>query len=60
MERFLIYSKDIQESIITESEKYLDEMLRPYIKNILLSVDDILDLIVKYYNDTYEVLNLRF
>lgn len=60
MERFLMYSKDIQESTITGSEKYPGEMLRPYAENVPLSVDDILDLIVKYYNGAYEGLNLRF
>ena len=60
MERFLMYSKDIQESAITGNEKYLGEMLRPYAENVSLSADDILDLMIKYYNDAYEGLNLRF
>ena len=35
-------------------------MLRPYAENVSLSADDILDLMIKYYNDAYEGLNLRF
>ena len=60
MERFLMYSKDIQELAITGSEKYPGEMLRLYVENVSLSADNILDLIIKYYNDTYKGLNLRF
>jgi hypothetical protein len=60
MERFLMYSKDIQESTITGSEKYPGEMLRPCAENVPLSADDILDLMVRYYNGAYEGLNLRF
>ncbi|RHZ71625.1 hypothetical protein Glove_256g211 [Diversispora epigaea] len=58
MRRFWMYSRTIQESTISEKEPFLGEMLKPFSKNIPLSADGILDLMIAYYNDIYE--NLKF
>ncbi|RHZ67057.1 hypothetical protein Glove_303g42 [Diversispora epigaea] len=58
MRRFWMYSRTIQELTISEKEPFPGEMLKPFSENIPLSADEILDLIVAYYNDTYE--NLKF
>ncbi len=36
MRRFLLYFRNIKESVITGCKVFLDEMLRPYSNNILL------------------------
>ncbi|RHZ85231.1 hypothetical protein Glove_69g30 [Diversispora epigaea] len=59
MRRFWMYSRTIQESTIFEKEPFPDEMLKPFSKNILLSADGILDLMIAYYNNTYENLKFR-
>ncbi|RHZ72285.1 hypothetical protein Glove_243g88 [Diversispora epigaea] len=53
-----MYSRTIQESTIFEKEPFPDEMLKPFSENMPLSVDGILNLMIAYYNDTYE--NLKF
>ncbi|RHZ82956.1 hypothetical protein Glove_102g68 [Diversispora epigaea] len=59
MRRFWMYSRTIQESTISGKELFPDEMLKPFSKNIPLSADGILDLMIVYYNDTYENLKFR-
>jgi hypothetical protein len=59
MRRFWMYSRTIQESTISGKEPFPGEMLKPFSENIPLSADGILDLMVAYYNDTYENLKFR-
>ncbi|RHZ75494.1 hypothetical protein Glove_213g165 [Diversispora epigaea] len=59
MRRFWMYSKTIQESTISGKEPFLGEMLKLFSENIPLSADGILDLMIAYYNDTYENLKFR-
>src|SRR5436305_6161425 len=54
--RFLLNSKDVQNSVITGSEAFPGEMLRPLSENILMSAE-ILDRIVEYYTASYEKHN---
>jgi len=58
MHRFLLNSKNIQESAITGSEDFPGEMLNPKSDNILLSTN-MLDLMVDYYMATYEEFEFR-
>jgi len=58
MHRFLLNSRNIQESIITGSEPFPGEMLNSKSDNILLSTN-MLDLMVKYYMATYEKFEFR-
>ncbi|RHZ77746.1 hypothetical protein Glove_173g75 [Diversispora epigaea] len=58
MRRFWMYSRTIQESTISGKEPFPGEMLKPFSENIPLLADGILDLMIAYYNDTYE--NLKF
>ena len=53
MRRFLLYSRNIKKSVITECEAFPDKMLRPYSNNILLS-NEMLDRMVEYYEAAYE------
>src|SRR6266540_3091940 len=53
MRRFLLHSRNIKESVITECEAFSGEMLRPYSNNILLS-NEMLDRMVEYYEAAYE------
>ncbi|RHZ87470.1 hypothetical protein Glove_34g53 [Diversispora epigaea] len=59
MRRFWMYSRTIQESTISGKEPFPGEMLKPFSENISLSADRILDLMIAYYNDTYENLKFR-
>ncbi|RHZ90207.1 hypothetical protein Glove_4g13 [Diversispora epigaea] len=59
MRRFWMYSRIIQESTISGKEPFPGEMLKPFLENIPLSADGILDLMIAYYNDTYENLKFR-
>jgi len=59
MRRFWMCSRQIQESTISGKEPFPGEMLKPYSENVLLSADDILDLMINYYNDIYENLEFR-
>ncbi|RHZ57880.1 hypothetical protein Glove_382g57 [Diversispora epigaea] len=59
MRRFWMYSRTIQESTISGKEPFPGEMLKPFSENIPLSADGILDLMIAYYNDTYENLKFR-
>ncbi|RHZ73011.1 hypothetical protein Glove_235g14 [Diversispora epigaea] len=59
MRRFWIYSRTIQESTISGKEPFPGEMLKPFSENIPLSADGILNLMIAYYNDTYENLKFR-
>ncbi|RHZ45672.1 hypothetical protein Glove_661g16 [Diversispora epigaea] len=54
-----MYSRTIQESTISGKEPFLDKILKPFSENISLLADGILDLMVAYYNDTYENLKFR-
>src|SRR5436305_4552760 len=56
--RFLLNSKDVQNSVITGSEAFPGEMLRPLSENILMSAE-ILDRIVEYYTASYEKHNFQ-
>ncbi|RHZ78404.1 hypothetical protein Glove_165g32 [Diversispora epigaea] len=58
MRRFWMYSRTIQESTISGKESFPGEMLKPFSENIPLSADGILNLMIAYYNNTYE--NLKF
>ena len=55
LKRFLEHSKNIQDSEITGSKAFPGEMLNPYSENVLLS-QEMQDLMVNYYNATYESL----
>ena len=58
MYRFLLHSKNVQNSVITGSEAFPGEMLRPLSENILMSAE-ILDRIVEYYTASYEKHNFQ-
>ena len=58
MHRFWLSSINIQESLITGSESFPGEMLKPSDENVLLS-SSMLDLMVEYYKATYEMLEFR-
>ncbi|RHZ58485.1 hypothetical protein Glove_373g11 [Diversispora epigaea] len=47
------------ESTISGKEPFSGEMLKPFSENIPLSADGILDLMIAYYNDTYENMKFR-
>jgi hypothetical protein len=53
MERFWFNSRNILESTVTGCEAFPGEMLRPNSENIILT-KSMLDLMVEYYNATYE------
>ena len=53
MRRFLLYFKNIKESVITGCEAFLGEILRSYFNNILLS-NEMLNWIVEYYKAIYK------
>ncbi|RHZ86920.1 hypothetical protein Glove_42g73 [Diversispora epigaea] len=59
MRRFWMYSRTIQESTISGKKPFPGEMLKPFSENIPLSADGILNLMIAYYNDTYENLKFR-
>ena len=50
--------QNIQESQISDSEKFSDKFLKPSSDNVLLS-NEMLDLIVEYYMTTYDNLEFR-
>src|SRR3954452_19134564 len=54
--RFLIHSNDIQNSVITGSEVFSDEMLKLSSEDILMT-PEMFDRIVEYYNATYKMHN---
>jgi hypothetical protein len=56
--RFLNNTYNIQETIINGSEKFPGELLRPENPNIVVSAE-ILDLLVEYYEASYETMNFR-
>jgi hypothetical protein len=58
MERFWLNSRNIKESTITGSEAFPGEMLNPTSNNVVLS-RSMLDLLVNYYIDTYEMYNFK-
>jgi hypothetical protein len=58
MYRFLLHSKDVQNSLITGSESFPGEMLRPSSKDIIMTAE-MLDRMVEYYTATYEMYNFR-
>ncbi|RHZ83389.1 hypothetical protein Glove_95g43 [Diversispora epigaea] len=58
MRRFWMYSRTIQKLTISEKEPFSSKMLKPFSENIPFLIDEILDLMITYYNDTYE--NLKF
>jgi hypothetical protein len=58
MYRFLIHSKDIQNSVITRSEAFPGKMLKPSSEGIVMTAE-MLNRMVEYYNATYEMYNFR-
>ncbi len=58
MHRFWLNSINIRESLITGSESFPGEMLKPSDENVILSAS-MLDLMVNYYKATYETLEFR-
>lgn len=58
LKRFWTNSRNIKDSLITGSEAFPGEMLRPYSEGVLLS-PEMLDLMVDYYTATYESLEFR-
>jgi hypothetical protein len=58
MYRFLIHSKDIQNLVITGSEAFPGEMLKPSSEGIVMTAE-MLNRMVEYYNATYEMYNFR-
>ena len=58
MARYLLYSQNINESLISGYEAFPGEMMRPSSENILMS-SEMLDLMVDYYNATYPTYNFR-
>ncbi|PKY61851.1 hypothetical protein RhiirA4_487412 [Rhizophagus irregularis] len=58
MERFWLNSRNIQQSIVTESESFSDEMLGPASDNVVMS-NSMLDLLIEYYLVTYETLEYQ-
>jgi hypothetical protein len=58
LHRFLINTYNIQESVINGSERFPGELLRP--ENLNLSIPaEMLDLLVEYYEASYETMNFR-
>jgi hypothetical protein len=58
MYRFLLHSKNVQDSVITGREEFPGEMLKPTSENILMTAE-MLDRMVEYYMATYEMYNFR-
>src|SRR2546429_9438708 len=58
MYRFLLHSKDIQNSLITGSESFPGEMLRLSSEDIIMTAE-MLGRMVEYYVATYEMYNFR-
>ncbi len=58
MERFLLYSQNIKESLIYGYEAFPGEMLSPSSENILMS-NEMLNIMVKYYKMTYIRYNFQ-
>lgn len=58
LKKFWIHSKNIQDSVITGSEAFPGGMLKPCSEDFLLS-PEMLNLMVDYYNATYELLEFR-
>ena len=55
MHQFWLSSINIQELLITSSESFPGEMLKPSDENVILSAS-ILNLMINYYKATYETL----
>jgi hypothetical protein len=58
MRRFLFNTYNIQESVITGSERFPGELLTPQWQKLIIPAD-LLDLLVEYYTATYENLSFR-
>ena len=58
LHRFLINTYNIQESVINGSERFPGELLRPQNLNLLIPAE-MLDLLVEYYEASYEIMNFR-
>ena len=58
MYRFLLHSKNVQNSAITGREAFPGEMLRPSSEDIIMMAE-MLDRMVEYYTATYEMYNFR-
>ena len=54
--RFLINTYNIQESVITGTERLPGELLYPRKQNLMIP-DEMLNILVEYYNATYETMN---
>src|SRR3989442_14662921 len=58
MYQFLMNSRNILESLIASCEEFLEKFLAPQSENIQLN-EQIYDLLIKYYEDTYVDLNIQ-
>ncbi|GBC14324.2 hypothetical protein RIR_jg39108.t1 [Rhizophagus irregularis DAOM 181602=DAOM 197198] len=56
MERYLLYSQNIKESLIAGCEAFPGEMLGPSLEKVIMS-SEMLDIMVDYYNATYPANN---
>ena len=56
--RFLNNTYNIQETVINGSEQFPGKLLRPEKFNLIIS-SEILDLLVEYYETSYETINFR-
>jgi hypothetical protein len=58
MERYLLYSQNIKESLIAEYKAFSEKMLSPSLEKVLIS-NEIFDIMVDYYNATYLTYNFQ-
>ena len=56
--RFLNNTYNIQETVINGSEQFPGELLCPKNQNLILP-DEVLNLLVEYYEASYETMNFR-
>ena len=58
MHRFLINTHNIQESVITGTERFPGELLHPRKQNLTIPAK-MLDILVEYYKATYKTMNFQ-
>jgi hypothetical protein len=58
IERYLLYLQNIKESPIAEYKAFPGKMLGPFLEKVLIS-NEMLDIMVNYYNATYLTYNFR-
>jgi hypothetical protein len=58
MEQYLLYSQNIKEFPIAEYEAFPEKMLGPSLEKVLIS-NEMLDIIVDYYNTIYPTYNFQ-